>query len=65
MLKVTSTTTLSFYKTDGFTVDTVALLLLRIFFQYVHSLFRENNHLEFPTLFYFFLFFCSFFLFIF
>lgn len=38
---------------------------LRFIFFYVHSLFRENNHLEFPTLFCFFsffvLFFCSFF----
>lgn len=37
---------------------------LRFLF-YVHSLFRENNHLEFPILFYFFSFFCSFFCFIF
>lgn len=64
--KVTSTTTLSFYKTDGFTVDTVALFLWDFFFFYVHSLFREDNHFEFSILFYFFplffvLFFCSFF----
>lgn len=32
MLKVTSTTTLSFHKTDGFTVDTVALLWNFFFF---------------------------------
>lgn len=64
MLKVTSTTTLSFYKTDGFTVDTVALLRLDFFFMFtVYS--EKTTTLHSPHCFIFslflFVFFCSFF----
>lgn len=64
--KVTSTTTLSFYKTDGFTVDTVALFLWDFFFflcsQFIQR--RQPFWILHTVLFFssfFVLFFCSFF----
>lgn len=65
LTKVTSTTTLSFYKTDGFTVDTVALFLWDFFFFMFTVYLEKTTILNSPHCFIFslflFFFFCSFF----